>query len=130
MGAALGQAGVSIEGGGAFVANGVGIGQFLFADPRAAQTALEVAGIRVLAEQEVLVQRLDQQKPGQLGELTRRMAEAGVNIELLYSDHEHRLILVVEPMEAGQAVSRQWTAEQANGIDEPLPFQPVRGAAQ
>jgi len=32
---------------------------------------------------EVLVQRLRQDVPGQRGKLTRRMAEAGVNIEVL-----------------------------------------------
>ncbi len=31
------------------------------------------------------------------------MAEAGVNIEVLYSDHDHRLILVVNALEKGRA---------------------------
>jgi hypothetical protein len=39
------------------------------------------------------VQRLKQAIPGQLGQLTRRMANAGINIEVLYSDHDHQLIL-------------------------------------
>jgi hypothetical protein len=34
-------------------------------------------------------QRLKQEVPGQLGLLARRMAEAGANIEALYSDHDH-----------------------------------------
>ncbi len=108
MGEALGRAGVSIEGGGAFVFNGEGIAHFLFADGAAARQALEAAGIRVLAEREVLVQRLNQDEPGQLGKITRRMAEAGVNIEVLYSDHNHQLILVVDDLKRGQAVSKQW----------------------
>ncbi len=45
MGDALGRAGVSIEGGGAFVVNGQGIAHFLFADGAAAREALEAAGI-------------------------------------------------------------------------------------
>ena len=98
MGDALGRAGVSIEGGGAFVVNGSGVGHFLFEDGAAPREALERAGIRVLEEREVLVQRLHQAEPGQLGKLTRRMAEAGVNIETLYSDHEHRLILTVDDL--------------------------------
>ena len=116
MGAALGRAGVSIEGGGAFVVDGRGVAHFLFADGDAARRALEGAGIRVLAQRDVVVQRLDQAEPGQLGALTRRMADAGVNIEVLYSDHDHRLILVVDDVEAGRAVSEAWTREQAEGI--------------
>jgi hypothetical protein len=41
------------------------------------------------------------------------MAEAGVNIEVLYSDHDHQLILVVEDMAKGRAVSEAWTRENA-----------------
>jgi len=74
-------------------------------------SALEAAGIQVLAEREVLVQRLKQDVPGQLGLLARRMAEAGVNIEVLYSDHDHRLILVVDDLARGREVSEAWTRE-------------------
>ena len=111
MGEALGRAGVSVEGGGACVVGGEGIAHFLFADGTAARRALEAAGIRVLAERDVLVQRLRQNVPGQLGKLTRRMAEAGVNIEVLYSDHDHQLILVVDDLARGRAVSEAWTRE-------------------
>jgi len=111
MGEALGRAGVSIEGGGAWVVDGRGIAHFLFADGSGARAALEQAGIRVLAEREVVVQRLKQAVPGQLGQLTRRMAQAGVNIEVLYSDHDHQLILVVDDVEKGRRVSDQWARE-------------------
>ena len=105
MGEALGRAGVSIEGGGAWVVNGQGVAHFLFHDGTAARAALEAAGIRVISERDVLVQRLRQAEPGQLGKLTRMMADAGVNIETLYSDHDHQLILVVDDYEKGRAVS-------------------------
>ncbi len=111
MGEALGRAGVSVEGGGAWVVDGKGIAHFLFADGSAARKVLEAAGIQILAEREVLAQRLKQDVPGQLGLLTRRMAEAGVNIEVLYSDHDHRLILVVDDLAKGRAVSEAWTRE-------------------
>lgn len=113
MGAALGRAGVSVEGGGAWVVDGRGVAHFLFADGAAARAALEAAGISVLAEREVLVQRLDQALPGQLGELTRRMAEAGVNVEVLYSDHDHQMVLVVDDPAKGRAVSEAWMRERA-----------------
>lgn len=111
MGEALGRAGVSIEGGGAWVVGGAGVAHFLFEDGEAARTALEAAGIRVVAERDVLVQRLKQGVPGQLGLLSRRMAEAGVNIEVLYSDHDHRLILVVDDPARGRTVSERWARE-------------------
>lgn len=111
MGEALGRAGVSVEGGGAWVVDGRGVAHFLFTDGTAAREALEAAGIQVLAEREVLMQRLKQDVPGQLGLLTRRMAEAGVNIEVLYSDHDHQLILVVDNLARGREVSERWAQE-------------------
>ncbi len=111
MGEAMGKAGVSIEGGGAWVVDGRGVAHFLFHDGEAARAALEAAGIKVLAVREVVVQRLKQAVPGQLGKLTRRMAEAGVNIEVLYSDHDHQLILVVDDVERGRAVAADWARE-------------------
>jgi hypothetical protein len=45
---------------------------------------------------------------GQLGLIARRMAEAGVNIEVVYSDHQNQLILVVDDIEKGRAVSDAW----------------------
>ena len=74
--------------------------------------ALASAGIEVVAEREVLVQRLEQDVPGQLGLLTRRMAEDGVNIEVLYSDHDRRLILVVDDLVRGRRVSEAWARER------------------
>ncbi len=118
MGDALGRAGVSIEGGGAWVVDGHAGAHFLFEDGTAARRALEAAGIRVLAERDVLIQRLNQAEPGQLGKISRRMAEAGVNIEVLYSDHEHQLILVVDDTVRGRAVSAAWTREQPSTENE------------
>ena len=90
---------------------GEGIAHFLFEDGDAAARALEAASIRVLAQREVIIQRLRQAVPGQLGLLTRRMAEVGVNIETLYSDHAHQLILVVDDPVKGRAVSEAWALE-------------------
>jgi hypothetical protein len=111
LGTALGQAGVGIEGGGAWVVDGRGVAHFLFADATAAAEALEAAGIEVKDAREVIVLRLQQGVPGQLGALTRRMADAGVNIEVLYSDHNNQLILVVDDMARGREVAAGWMAE-------------------
>jgi len=120
MGDALGRAGVSIEGGGAFVVEGRGVAHFLFEDGAAARRALENAGITVLSERDVVVQRLDQAQPGQLGKICRRMANAGVNIEVLYSDHDHQLILVVDDAPKARSVADAWTRERG-GADAARP---------
>ena len=113
MGEALGAAGVSVEGGGAFLFDGQAIAHFLFEDTAAARQALTAKGITVLDDREVLVQRLNQDQPGQLGKISRLMAEAGVNIEVIYSDHQNQLILVVDDVEKGRAVSEMWARYQA-----------------
>jgi hypothetical protein len=114
MGDALGKAGVSIEGGGGFVFEGQGIVHFLFADTTAARQAMAEAGIEVLQDREVLIQRLNQDQPGQLGKISRLMAEAGVNMEVIYSDHQNQLILVVDDPVKGQAVSDEWKRNAAS----------------
>lgn len=112
MGDTLGAAGISVEGGGMFLVNGVGVAHFLVDDGSAATHALSDAGLDVVACREVLVQRLNQDVPGQLGAFCAAMAAAGVNIEVLYSDHEHQLIVLVDDLAAGQNVSQQWTANR------------------
>ena len=108
MGEALGKAGVSVEGGGAWVSGGSAVGHFLFKDGSAARKALEAAGIKVIAERDVIALRLKQEVPGQLGKIARRMADAGVNIEVQYSDHINHLILVVDDLAKARVVSEKW----------------------
>ena len=104
MGEALGNAGVSVEGGGVFA----GVAHFLFHDGDAAQRALAAAGIRVVRANEIVTLRLRQSEPGQLGTIARRMADAGININTQYSDHDHQLILVVDDLQRGRAVADEW----------------------
>jgi len=113
MGEALGRAGVSIEGGGVFTAGGAGVAHFLFDDPAGARRALEGAGIRVVGENRVVTLRLRQGEAGQLGKVARRMADAGVNILAQYSDHDHRLVLVVDDEAGAMSVAEAWTGPVA-----------------
>jgi hypothetical protein len=108
LGEALGNAGLSIEGGGAFVSDGRGVGHFLFEDGHVASRVLEAAGLRVNNVREVVALKLRQGEPGQLGKLCRRMAMAGVNIVVQYSDHANRLILVVDDLESAARVASEW----------------------
>jgi signal transduction histidine kinase len=36
----------------------------------------------------------------------------GITVKILYSDHDHQLILVVDDIAKGRAVSEAWTREQ------------------
>lgn len=109
MGETLGAAGISVEGGGMWVHDGVGVAHFLVADGEAGAAALTGAGLVVAAVRQVSLQRLDQDKPGQLGALCRAMADAGVNIQVLYSDHDHQLVVVGDDPETCAQVSAEWT---------------------
>ncbi|NDJ53866.1 MAG: ACT domain-containing protein [Chloroflexi bacterium] len=64
----------------------------------------------MLAQRQVVVQRLRQDQPGQLGLFTGMLAEAGVNIEVLYSDHNNQLIVVVDDVETARRISQAWMA--------------------
>lgn len=108
FGEALGAAGVSLEGGGVFTVDGVGHAHFLVEDGEAARAALEQAGLGMAAVRPVLIRRLKQDVPGQLGSIARALADAGVNIETQYSDHSNRLILVVDDMETAGRVTSDW----------------------
>jgi hypothetical protein len=111
LGAVLGAAGISLEGGGAWVVGGSGIAHFLVKDGAAARVALESAGITVLSTREVVMARLRQDVPGQLGDLAGRMAAEDVNIEVQYSDHDGRLVLVVDDLPRGRAVAEAWARD-------------------
>jgi hypothetical protein len=108
MGDALGQAGISVEGGGMFAVDGRAIAHFLVQDGAAAQRVLAAAGIPVTAVREVVARRLNQETPGQLGLIARAVAKAGARIEVLYSDHDHRLILVTTDQAAAAAATEAW----------------------
>lgn len=94
LGEVLGAAGVSLEGGGVFTHAGVGVAHFLVADAHRARSALEAAGTGPVTVSDVVLLRLEQGTPGQLGRVARLMAQAGVNLRVQYSDHENRLVLV------------------------------------
>jgi hypothetical protein len=112
MGETLGAAGISVEGGGMWLVNDVGVAHFLVDDGNAAVDALEQAGLTVAGCRDVVVQRLDQDVPGQLGMFCRALADAAVNIEVLYSDHDHQLIVAVDNIAAARAISDQWMSER------------------
>ena len=102
LGETLGQAGVNIEGGCGFPCGGEGMIHLLVEDADAAKRSLQEAGIEVRNERPVLVTEV-KDRPGELGNLTRRIANAGVNIDLLYLTAKGQLVLGVDDLEKARA---------------------------
>ncbi|MGE0180299.1 MAG: amino acid-binding protein, partial [Sphingomonas sp.] len=65
-------------------------------------------GLKVIAVREVLVRRLDQERPGELGRIAAAIGAAGVNIVTMYSDHANQLILVTDDPQKAASVTRDW----------------------
>jgi hypothetical protein len=86
LGEVAGDAGVNIKGLAAFTGEGRGIVHVLIDDDAAIRfrDALGHAGIGIADERAVLVVDVED-RPGTLGELTRQLADANVNIELAYT---------------------------------------------
>jgi hypothetical protein len=95
LGQALGNCGVSLEGGGVFTHNGHAVAHYLVDDGPAALAAVNVAELGTAVVRDVAMTRLDQDKPGQLGALARMLGNAGVNVLVQYSDHAGNLVLLV-----------------------------------
>jgi hypothetical protein len=110
LGQALGGAGVSLEGGGVFTHFGHAIAHYLVDDGPAALAAVTAAGLGPAAVRDVVMTRLDQGTPGQLGALARMLGDAGANILVQYSDHAGNLVLLVADKHAAvcRDVIRRW----------------------
>jgi len=109
LGEVLGKHKISLEGGGVFQNNTeYSIAHFLVEEADKAKAVLEKAGIATVKINEVLIQRLRQDVPGQLGMFCRKLADAGINILTQYSDHSNRLIVAVDNIENGRKISEEW----------------------
>lgn len=108
---ALGKAGVNIEGICGFVVGGKGVGHLLVEDAGKARQALEAAGARVTGEQEVLVMEIED-RPGSLGQLTRKIADAGVNLNTVYLATRTRVVLGARDLEKARAAAGQGAASR------------------
>jgi hypothetical protein len=99
---ALGKAGVNIEGICGFVVGDKGIGHVLVADATKARQALHTAGARVVNEQDALVVEIED-KPGSLGKVTRKIADAGVSLNAVYLATKTRVVLASRDLEKARA---------------------------
>lgn len=103
LGEATGAAGINIDGACGFPCQeGTAVDHLLVEDAGAARQALEAAGVDVGVEREVLVVDFED-RPGEFGRIARRMANAGVNIDLFYLAAGTRIVLGVDDLDAARA---------------------------
>ena len=102
LGEALGKAGINIDGICGFPCEGKGIIHVLVDDSVTARKALEKGGIEVKGERQVMVLDIID-RPGELGSICRRIADAGVNIDLVYLATKTRIVLGVSDFEKAKS---------------------------
>ena len=101
VGEALGKAGINIDGLCGFPCEGKGILHILVEDAAAARRALEEIGLEVRGERQVLILELED-RPGAFGDVTRSIANAGVNIDLIYAATNTRLVIGTDDLGKAQ----------------------------
>jgi hypothetical protein len=105
LGRITGDAGVNILGLAAFTGEGRGVIHLLVEDDdvERAEEAFKAEHIGVADDREVLVVDIND-RPGTLGELTRELAAANVNIDLAYATFSGvRLVIATEDLESARA---------------------------
>ena len=102
VGEALGKAGVNIEGICGVTVGGKGIIHVLVADPTKARRALEANHVDVATETEILMLEVED-RPGALGNIARRLASAGVNLQLAYMATSTRLVVGADDLAKARA---------------------------
>ncbi|HEX5826385.1 MAG TPA: hypothetical protein VFY23_02610 [Candidatus Limnocylindrales bacterium] len=99
----LGRAGTNIEGASGYVCEtGQGVFNVLVSDPVQARRALMDSGFDIEAERRVALAPVEN-TPGSGARILRRIADAGVNIELLYLAADGRLVLAGDDTHALEA---------------------------
>jgi hypothetical protein len=103
VGDVLGKAGANIAG---LCALTTGGGQaevhILVQDATPAFEALHGAGIRIAAEQEVIILDMED-RPGALGEVARKLGQAKVNLTTVYLATNTRLVLAADNLAEAKA---------------------------
>jgi hypothetical protein len=102
---AMAAAGLNIEGMCGLYADGTGIDHVLVEDAATVRRVLADAGFETGAEREVLVVELED-RPGALAAVASRIADAGVDVDLIYLATRNRLVLGVDDLDAARAALR------------------------
>jgi hypothetical protein len=96
---ALGHAGVNIDGACGYVCGDEGVLHVLVGDRERAKRALIDGGFEVLAQSAVVLVPVEN-RPGEAAKILRRLADAGVNLDILYTTLDGRLVLGGEDVDA------------------------------
>ena len=108
LGEIAGEAGVTIHGLAAFTGEGRGVVHMLLDDEAVAgcRAALERAGMGIADAREVFVIDVED-RPAALGELTRRLAEANVNVDLAYTTFTGgKIVIATDDVGSARSVLR------------------------
>jgi hypothetical protein len=95
----MGRENINIEGLCAVEHNEGVIFHLLTTDKAATTRAITKVGYKVTRETEVIVERVED-RPGMLGKVTRRLADAGINLTTVYLATDTRLVLGCENVSA------------------------------
>ena len=109
--AAISDAGVNISAATCTRPSGMAALHILVKHPEAAKHALATAGVTVTSEREVVVVEAHD-RPGELADLTAKIAEAGVNLDLVYVATGTRIVFGSPDLDALRRVL---------GIEAPVP---------
>jgi len=105
----MGSEKVNIEGLCAIEHDGGGIFHLLTTDKAGTTRAISKAGYEVTREAEVIVERVED-RPGVLGNVTRRIADAGIDLTTVYLATDTRLVLGCENVSALETAWKQVAA--------------------
>jgi hypothetical protein len=99
---ALGAAGINIEGCCVYPAGTAGQLHLLVEDVAGSRDVLLAAGYEVVQDRKVIVHALED-VPGAAGAALDRIADAGVNLQLVYMATGTRLVIAADDLEAARA---------------------------
>jgi hypothetical protein len=102
----LGKANVNIEGIMGCRCEGKRELHILLEETSVARRVLEEVSLKVLDEREVLVVNIED-RPGELGKITRKIANKKININLIYLATNNRVVLGVDNLEKAKAIFTQ-----------------------
>jgi hypothetical protein len=105
----LGRQKINIEGLCAVEQNGSGIFHLLTTDRAVTTSAINMVGYKVSQATEVIVEHVEN-RPGTLGNVTRRLADAGINLTTVYLATDTRLVLGCENISALETAWRELAA--------------------